>query len=919
MSLGAPNPACNPCGCQSFTRAEYVNMTEVTDSYVTDDFPYPRCGDVEGDNCPNSCSEGGGPECGPWPLSFRPTVAGIYLLDNENLYALSETPLVTSIICPSPGFKCAQNGGKQWHGAPPFNFCPDGCTGLTTKYLKIEVSITGMIRSSDAGFCTEVIVYDETRSWTVNRYSGEITATTHCNSWNRVQTSPGVWENVTPVSPDTLGFYAVPDVCDPDSVPALYDFFRSQSDSITATVAIGETGIEYHILNAVTDSEVPPSACAPEYQEYMSDGKLVTAQLDVVVEYSNPYTAANVLSDAITSMGRWSLKNHFLIPFRSDDSWQSVGVIATYKEKSATSPQSGPNNCATIDDYEHPTAGSGTAMDPYTAWAQIAWRDPDVYVWQPEGADFTRTVATGVLVRYDGSIIGAPFTPGDGSPEFPQGMPDRNFGWDHKTYACYNDETGDHHEVRWWGAESGTNVTTLDATDSVIPKSANRWTNNEDAGYGYPGASAVWLGTSALFLQKNLQSAVTLPSYNFFGPSGFQRHELDYDNYDSITATTGDPDAPASGDIISSVFTSAPGEKVVAFSTEGLVAGVNSFKIFTVASIPGAGQIELGPQDMNARNVADAYQLWLTGNAGGTIPTGDYGCIGALRRWYWPSTFMGGAEFIPASIVGKIRVVSAVQDGGDVVITLAHAAKYLQIDDLMDFVANDSADTVNNDNSGAGFEISAVDSDTVFRFVGTLDALTMVGYLKTHDWPVAAIWNSVAPRRNFVWASFPADDTTGEFGAATATDDRHHGVNTSLGCTPNADLAEVESRTDNYPLGTGHPFPTALPTTCGNKAVVIVQQQMTHPLVRIPRCFAPTGGEALCADVSICAPIVEAVTPARVAEYVALGAAPLPDGVTPAITNSMSPVGFSCDPPKLIPNGTPAPWNNCESVWTPPA
>lgn len=878
------------CCCQQFARKDYINVLTVTDSYVTDEFPYPRCGDREGDTCPNSCGGGAGDiQCGPWPESFVPTTAGGHILANENLFDASETAAIVEAICPSTGHKVSQST-KQWHGVLPFNFCPDGCTTNSAKYLTISITISGALRDND-DFCNSVKVYDETRTWTVNRYSGEITASTHCNSWIRVQTSPGVWENITPLSVDTLPFYTVPDVCDGDSVPAMYDFYRTQSDSISADISIGATGIEWHTVNAVTPT---PGQCDPlANQEYVTGGgQLITSEFDVVVVYSGAYTSTNVSDDCKNAMSFWELKNHLLLPFRTD-TWRTVGVISKYKEKGETSPASGPDNCETVDDYLSPIGSP-----PYSSWNQRAWFDPDAYVWIfAAGEDSSTAAATELRLIYDGSIIGKPFTPGDGG-SLVSGLPDRMWGWQHKTWGCYSDMSGDHNEVRWYGAESGANGTLFDATDAVIPTSASLWTEQIPAGDYPPGLWVIWTGLDYVTMQKQCEQVVSFPAFNLFGPCGYFRHVMDYGIADCISATTGSEDWVA-GDVITTLddLTNvgragghiSAGDKVVLGSTN-----TDSFKIFVVA-VAAAGAITLGAEDTDARNVKDAYTLW-TNN---TVPTGTYGFIGKLRIWK-----RSMVAFIPPAICGKIAATVAQDIAEPTKVKVTFAQKYTAVGDKIIFVQSDDADTVNDDNSGSGFTLTDAADDSC-KFTGTYNATTMKGYVKILGAPLAK-WNSVAPRKTFVWIECPPDGATGDFDAPTNHDDSYTGTKTVLGCTPNSDLAANECKTTSYPAGTGFPFPsTPTPSTCGGKSLVLPLQFIRHPLVETPfTCGDPID--------PICLPKVEAFTQGRMDDYVSAGAPALPDGVTLDIPASApSAVGYSCDAPTLLPNGSSSPWSLC--------
>jgi len=903
----------NPCCCcKQYTRSEFVLATLVDDyaapcvdgdgnpcecgsggSCVDNPdyspggiLPYPRGGSVSGDNCPNGDYGGTGQiPCGPWPFSLIPRAAGGADYFHEgNQFNDAETEAIVETICDTPGHKVAQTV-KQWHGMLPLTFCEDGCTEVATRYRSITIEITGAVRDND-NICGSIFVYDEKRTWTVNRYSGEITLSDKiCNSHGRDQTSPGVWENAALATP-SFDDYITFDPCDPDSKPVVYDEWATASDNISHSLSKSATSLEWHILNAITPAE---GQCDPiEDQEYVTeDGKLITAQFDVVVTLGDAYTADNVRTDADAAIAYWLFPNNLLFPWRSD-TLRSLGVIAQYNELTARSPNLGNAGCATLPDYANPTAGSGTGGDPYTAWAELDWYDEDAYEWVfPDGGDQTNSIGELVL-RYDGSIIGQPFKSGT-----PTGLPDHMFSWGHQTWACYIDFTGENWEVRLYGAYAGEDSTGIDASDLVIPKSAPLWTENRNAGLQLPGSYLLWTispddgGPGSLYGQKQIELTQAFDAYNRFGPCGYHRHSPDVAKSSCVDSYSG-TETFATGDTLT--LRDAIGDGTYDAIIFG---GANTPKRFSV-TVTGISCV-VGAEVTNARHVSDATDFWTE------VPDIDLGLgiVARVRDWK-----RSGVSFTPPPICGKVRVTGVSQDGDDVVLTVA--TLYTQIGDAIDCVGNDAADTVFADNAGAGYTLTAV-SDTQLRYTGTMDENWLGKYIKTHGIfdpltgtgaPLAKFYTT-SRKRQFVWQKWKENAATGDFDSTPVnTDDSYNGTKI-LGCTPNT-ATDVEAKWKTNAFTDGYPFPaTPTASTCGGRALVIPIQFINHPLFQTPySCDV---------DINICAPKVEAITAARL---VSEGAPALPDGCTFGLpTTAPVPAGNDCT--SGMPNGHSSPWNLC--------
>lgn len=830
------NPCC--CNCASYTSAQYVNVTKVPDYAVSPDpdgiYPYPKpSGYVwshggPGGSCQSTgdsdCPGGSGlPVCGQWTLGDVPTDCDADLLRNKNCFHDQETN-TTVTVCVGPGHKVVQ-AWKNWHGHVPFDYCGADCDDIAVRYLQITYDIQGFQRDNDE-FCTSATIWNEQRTFTVDRFTGIVTLTAAtCNS-RQILWTGAAWEDSDPVTfpqsdPGLIDLDGVMGDCNGNK-PGLQSYYEGQSDNLVSTYSFSGTQMEWHTKNGI---ENPCSG--HEDDEWVEGDTAISSKWDVTITLSSPYYGTeaqrasasgdySVEADCKALLAKWWLTNGIQYPWRADG-WRGLGPQVHYNESGANS---------------------------LTIWTDCDYTDPDA-------------------ATYDGSILGLPFEEGESATK----TCDKTFSWFHPTFLCCRDDASCSDgcwEQMVNGASSGTDQTGYDETDAVIPPQASDWTNNYDAGYWYAGSFAWWTlgdayneiggqGCNRLNMQKQCEAAQDFDAYNLFGPCGSYRHQMDTRVASCIIGWSGD-DIQTSADLSASI---AADDDVIIWNGRGDV------KRYPVTGVSGV-IITVGAEDANARNAADAFdENWDQPG----ICLGDFGGIlGLVRKWK-----RGGVQFIPPPICGKIRITGILDnEDGTVTVTLASEAKYLQIGDRVLAVESSDADTVYDDNSGAGYEIEEVVSGTQFKFTATYDAGWIGKYLKslvylpeTDDWEGAPLakFNSTAARGEFDWQQWANDAATGQFDATpTNTADKRISPRrkTALGSTPNTDT-DTTWDTDGY---TGFPFPTVPdPTACGGRALVIPIQCIINPLW-LPPATCTSGDTSSCdglPDIEICPPYVEAM------------------------------------------------------------
>lgn len=185
-----------------------------------------------------------------------------------------------------------------------------------------------------------------------------------------------------------------------------------------------------------------------------------------LIEFSDPYTAAENHADAKELLAEWDLTRDDQYPWRTDG-YLTVAPYVTRKEKIPT----------TSDQFE-----TCDFVDPQ--------------------ADY-----------YTGEILGAPKDAGY----------DRYFDFSHITW-----ERGGAPTFSWFqtafGAWSGQPNAT-DPTDGKVPGTATQWTENKKAGELWPHAFA-YGDNNGTFLQKTAEIIIPKRSLNFARPCGVDRYEL---------------------------------------------------------------------------------------------------------------------------------------------------------------------------------------------------------------------------------------------------------------------------------------------------------------------------------------------------------------------------------------------------------
>lgn len=852
---------CRCCNCVSFTSAQYTNATLVAD-YAdppgADIPPYPRpqgyvwilSPDCESDP-DTDCGVAGNPLCGPWPIADRPTDCDADLLRNQNCYH-DEATNTTITVCVDPGHKVVQ-AKKEWHGRLGFETCPDDCDVITLRYLTMAVEFTYVASATDPDDASSA---DYAATTSVGQLSG-IVDLSDCE-YN---------DNPSVNAPNTVQSLTV------EKLSAIRFECGIWSGAIEPTG--GETGDEAAAKSNAWNTQVA-------IQEYEDDGG------------SLPFTASNSVIVTVYDVSDTEFQYEVeLIPTTEDNSVVVTGHATLsdpyYGLHHATHP-------SVEDDCKNLLAEWVLTNGVQCPWRADGWRGLGTLVYNNENSaqspdigmqdcDYVDPDAD----TYDGTVRGKPFD-SDYSATNGTNTCDKTFSWDHETLICCSDDSGCSGgcwETRFYGAWSGLDATAEDATDAVISPMASAWTNNYLAGKFYPGSWAAWSGgdlyydgpPTRLTLQKQCEAKIQFPSYNLFGPCGAQRHMLDTRIASCISSVSGS-DVTTTDDLAALGLTAA--DKVVWH--DGATA-----KIYDVDAIAG-NVITLGAEDTDARNVLDAFDdTW------NDADFGTFGIIGKLRVWKRSTV-----AFIPPAICGKVRVTGVAQDGGDVVLTVA--TTYTQAGDKIICVEADAADTVFANNGGAGFTLTAA-SDTQLRFTGTMDEDWLGKYVKIIGAPLAK-WNTTASRWNFVWQQFDEDVATGNFDPTPTNIDDRASQNKVLGSTPNSDT-DATWTTGEFGTG-GGPFPPVpTPTHCGGRALIIPIQLCTDPLWLAP---------ITCGDpITVCAPEVEAMSSARMAEYVAAGAPALPDDCSFNLpTTPPSPGGLDCDTNQPIPHsGQLAPWIPC--------
>lgn len=557
---------------------------------------------------------------------------------------------------------------------------------------------------------------------------------------------------------------------------------------------------------------------------------------------SEEYTASELYQDGKNLMEYWQLNNEIYLPWRIDG-WRGLGVIVRRNENGQT--------------------------------------NPDVQVAADTGSTITYTDQNIADFGFDGTVLGAPFT---------SGRPDKLFGWSHETWKCCKgaDDPCIYAFISHYGQFSGS--TNYDATDRVIPKTASEWTDNQRAAYAcYPGnwvsyglpnphdctgVQKIWL-VGCLGMQKTVEAPTLRAGHNFFRPAGADRWAMDTTQTPAKT-TCIDPawDGTNPVLVLSDISAQLSADDLMVFF--GDVQGFSG-RVFKVDSATATAiTLKDFPNGIaTVRNVADAFTLW----------TGDMasGRIGKLRfPVAWP-------------ILGRVAIGSAVQNGGNVDVTLAAEAKYLCTGDKVDFIAADITDTNLDNNGAAGYAVTVTDS-THFSFAGTYNATNHTQSVKSHGAPLSK-WNTTAARGDFVKQHWAADAATGTFATTPTNSDSNAAYSK---CATAGIYGSPNTDHDAGWKDAGFPS-SVTPNTCGTAETYVVIQDVIDPLHQPP--LACTGGT------SYCAPMVEAMLAAKVTS---LGVPALPAGCTfesRIPTTAPATLGWDCSSAR--PYEATVPWVSC--------
>ena len=235
------------------------------------------------------------------------------------------------------------------------------------------------------------------------------------------------------------------------------------------------------------------------------------------ITLSDPVTSADVMTDIYALKALWNLADDIVHPWRRD----GFTVRAPSVDRNEGRGLLQLLFVGTVNDYRIPTAGSGTVTDPYTAWQQMAWIDPDSWNWVfPPGLDQRYAAATDLVARYDGKIRGAPLV-------FPITNPASvvypNKFWD-----------GQHSNDRLCSADDGADPPFFYTysfgrwnIDDLMPPTATQWTKLSDESNDLnplaPISQGHWIsmlpGSSLVRCQFEAIIEQPTPSQNYYGPS----------------------------------------------------------------------------------------------------------------------------------------------------------------------------------------------------------------------------------------------------------------------------------------------------------------------------------------------------------------------------------------------------------------
>jgi hypothetical protein len=485
------------------------------------------------------------------------------------------------------------------------------------------------------------------------------------------------------------------------------------------------------------DGRSSPQPTPPTWTEFGQYNYHYNYDYSLSVQLDNAYSFTDVINDCKSLASQWDLSDDHVYPWRTDD-YQSVAPIVSRDEVRKYAIAFGySRECFeplvtlpnwSVNDYgqpintgEHEPFSVLWQSDP--SYKQITDKDPNSIVWSWAGKyyDATHNTAGGVNYsgeewqwnlepdyvkaiyatsaavsynRFTGNIMGA--------PSDKQGA--QNFDYEHITWngcapstsaiALFGNVSP---YVSQIGAYSGGNEAS-DDTDLAVPRAATQWTNNYDACKYRPGA---WIANDGciVVVQECIYTQVPRPSYNFARPCGEDRWSPDETKTDCIYEDDG-----------TTVVLSSSSEV-----TSGQIAYIQS------AVNPGIFKVNQ-ISDTEYERVGDK--------------------ISDLPYRFTPSetdNFFAPIRWQPVSkrtkpaICGRVKVISATQDGSNVIIESEAAVSLVVHADIEDYV-----DFSGVSGLGSNVKVTEIVDSTHFKVVGTLSgAYTKGGYVSSNG---AAAW-----------------------------------------------------------------------------------------------------------------------------------------------------------------------------------
>ncbi len=241
-----------------------------------------------------------------------------------------------------------------------------------------------------------------------------------------------------------------------------------------------------------------------------------------------------------------------------------------------------------------------------------------------------------------------------------------------------------------------------------LPTNATWWTNPREASEHAVGA---WTygDNGGTRIKKHFECLVTRPSINFFRPCGEDRVSWDETTVQCVTAEVGEDPAVLTMEDTSSLATGD-----VCMHCGGTTNGIFEITVLSGTEVELTTLVALLPSGFVCRTV---------------LIEGDGSWFGRLR---WPDAW---------PICGRVGILSATQDGGEVVLVFTSAQPHLWDGDEIDVSGVSGLST--------GLAVTMDDASTA-RIAGTLSgAYTSGGFAKSTGAP-DYFWHDDQPKGDFV-------------------------------------------------------------------------------------------------------------------------------------------------------------------------